>query len=190
MRLFWIAWGLALLLLAGAVGGGSWLISTAADAALGYRIGSWVFAALLLAFGFVGAFRLALLGTIALKQLLARNLAIVIALELEELRAAAHQQAALLSAASGAGAMVQLAPSRLKIPRFFGERSELRELLGPATDRTLEDLLESLRHFNAATGGDTATLRHELDLVLYRLESALRALAPFTLAPFSRASMP
>jgi len=185
VRLFWIAWGLALLLLAGVVGGGSWLISAASDSALAFRIGSWVAAVLLLAVGFVGAFRLALLGTIALKHLLARNLAIVIALELEELRAAAHQQAALLSAAGGAGPAVQLAPSGLKVPRFFGERSEVRELLGPATERMLEDLLDSLRHFNAAAGSDTATLRHELDLVLYRLESALRALAPF-----SRASMP
>lgn len=185
MRLFWIAWGLALLLLAAVVGGGSWLIAAAADGALVLRIGSWIAAALLLAVGFVGAFRLALLGTIALKHLLARNLAIVIALELEELRAAAHQQAALLAAAGGAGPVVQLAPSGLRVPRFFGERSELRELLGPATERSLEELLDQLRHFNAASGGDTAALRHELDLVLYRLEGALSALAPF-----SRTSMP
>jgi hypothetical protein len=184
MRLFWMAWGLALLLLAGVVGGGSWLIAVAADAALAYRLGSWAAALLLLAFGFVGAFRLAFLGTLALKHVLARNLAIVIALELEELQALAHQQAALLSAASGAGRVVQFVPSGLRIPRFFGERSELRELLGPATGQTLEYLLESLQHFNAAAG-DPVALRHELDLVLYRLESALRALAPF-----SRASMP
>ena len=185
MRLFWMAWGFALLLLAMAVSGGAWLIEAGADWSLPHRLAGRALAATLLVFAFVGAYRLATLGTLALKHVLAQNLAIVIAMELDDLRRAAREQAALRSAATAViDGCAQITPSGLQIPHFFGERAELRVLLGLATERTLEELLVALRSFNAAAraAADNATyraLRGELDVVLEQLDRSMRSLAPF-----------
>lgn len=198
MRLFWMAWGMALLLIAGAVAGGVWLISADETWLLSYRVGAWAIEVFILVFAFVGAYRLALLGTLALKHVLAQNLAIMIALELDDLRIEAQRRARVLDPeAASLQTSVQAAAQEFRIPRFLEDRAELRRLLGPATEQTLEELLRSLQSFNAtmhdlgaprkesdlvARHQTAALLRRELDVILERLERSMRSLAPFNRA--------
>src|SRR5262245_18515739 len=140
---------------------------------------------------FVGAFRLALLATATLRAVLAHNLAHLIVTELNDLRQAAQKQAAALAGeASGEAAGAPAAPwpptDTLLIPRVFGERNEVRRLLGPATEQTLEQLLLSLESYNRTiaeakrqqSGGSTHLLWQEISVVQERLKLAARALAP------------
>lgn len=191
MRPFWMGWGSAIGLIAVATAGTGWVISATATWPLLplslARVGCVLIALLV----FVAAFRLALLGTMALKRVLATNLAVLIAMELEELRRAADARARTLGAAPSP------APEPLPIPSFFGERKDIRKLLGQASERSLEDLLASLRDYNAAVSEQArgyeptvATPPQEPARRLHShigsvLEAAQRALQ--TVAPFRRA---
>jgi hypothetical protein len=79
----------------------------------------------------------------------------------------------------------------LRIPRFFGDRDEIRRLLGPATEQTLEQVLVSLQSYNqtvveveSRTLDRNAVLRlwREIGVVQERLKLAAREVAPFCLA--------
>jgi hypothetical protein len=142
MRLFWMAWGLAVLLIGAAIGGSAWVLTASAAWPLLPLTVLRLVCAAGIVIAFVGAFRLAILGTVALKRVLARNLAIVIAMELEDLRASVTECASALTETGSE------APA-LDIPAFLGKREEIRSLLGRATEHTLEQVLVSLQSYNA-----------------------------------------
>ena len=131
MRAFWMAWGLAVLLLVVGTLGAMWIFGISAAWPAAPRILATIVGVALLLCTLVCAVRAGFLGTMALKQVLAENRAIVIAMELDDLRRAAEQHA-----------------QALKIPRFFGERDEIRKLLGKATEHTLEEIHASLQSYN------------------------------------------
>jgi hypothetical protein len=187
MRLFWMAWGLAVLLIGAAIGGSAWaLTASAAWPLLPLTLLRLVCAAAIV-IAFVGAFRLAILGTVALKRVLARNLAIVIAMELEDLRASVTECASALAETGSE------APA-LDIPAFLGKREEIRSLLGRATEHTLEQVLVSLQSYNAtiqeiergvraadaeAARQTVSHLRWKIGVVGDHIRQALSALALF-----------
>lgn len=189
MRLFWMAWSFAVLLVLIAIGGTASIFAVSEHWPDLSRIASRAICLVAALAAFVGAFRLALLATSVLRFVLARNLAAVIAMELDDLRQAAHERAESLTGAPLVN--VWRASKQLQIPRFFGERREIRKLLGPATERTLEQLLVSLHSYNEAvadakahsTSGTAAQrLWSEIAVVQERLRRAAADVAPFRLA--------
>ncbi len=155
MRLFWIAWSLAVALIVAAVAVVAWLLSFTETWSLLPFVGARALCVFIGLLAFVGAFRLALLGTVALRSLLARNLAIVIAEELDDLRQA--MQARAVALAEGPIAVERAADTDLwrlagaqRYPILLGDRQEIRRLLGKATEHTLEQVLASLRSYNEA----------------------------------------
>src|SRR5262245_22809734 len=101
MRLFWMAWSFAICLVLIGLGLTAWVFASSdrwPDAMqLIVRVASLVVSLA----AFVGAFRLALLATGALRAVLAQNLAAVIVMELNDLRQATQRQAAVLVGKSG-----------------------------------------------------------------------------------------
>lgn len=195
MRLFWMAWSFAVLLVLIAIGGTAWVFAASEHWPDLSRIVSRSACLVGALAAFVGAFRLALLATSVLRFVLAQNLAALIVMELDDLRQAAQERAWSLSAATGgeheAAAGAWQASEQLQIPRFFGERNEIRKLLGPATERTLEQLLVSLQSYNEAVAevrahntNDNAAQRlwREIVVVQERLKRAAIDVAPFCLA--------
>jgi hypothetical protein len=194
MRLFWMAWGFAVLLILIAIGGTAWIFSVSDQWADFARIGVRVASVIASLAAFVGAFRLALLATASLRLVLAQNLAALIVMELDDLRQAAQERAAVLADADGVGEApsdVWRSSEALRIPRFFGDRQEIRKLLGPATEQTLERVLESLQSYNqtvkevrAQSADQSAGTRlwHDIALVQERIKLAAREVAPFCLA--------
>lgn len=192
MRLFWMAWSFAVLLVLMAIGGTAWVFAASEHWSGFTRIAgrAGCLAASLAAF--VGAFRLALLATASLRLVLAHNLAALIVMELDDLRRAAQERAALLEGKAAASASDATGTSQtLQIPQFFGDRAEIRKLLGPATEHTLEQLLVSLQSYNQAvaevkvgSGNASAAQRlwQEIKVVQERLKLAVQELAPFGLA--------
>ena len=196
MRLFWLAWSLAVLLVLVAVGGSAWVFAASEDWSNLPRIVARATCILGSLLAFVGAFRLALLATASLRFVLAQNLAALIVMELDELRQNAEERAVAL-------AKNELAHSQergreewrsirtLPIPRFFGERKEIRKLLGPATQETLEELLASLENYNQIVDAVRSQEANENAVVVLwqgiwavesRLKQAAREVAPFCLA--------
>jgi hypothetical protein len=195
MRLFWMAWGLAILLVFAAVGGTAWVFTNSEGWPDVVRIGARSLGVAASFAAFIGAFRLALLATASLRFVLAQNLAALIVMELDDLRQSAQERAVALAGQAGAGARSfdpeALQPSEtLQIPRFFGERDEIRKLLGPATEQTLEQVLLSLRSYNdtvlemKANADRSAVLRlcEEIGVLQERLKQAAQEVAPFCLA--------
>lgn len=194
MRLFWMAWGFAVLLILVSIGATAWVFAASDQWSTVLRIAlRGVSLAVLLA-AFIGAFRLALLATASLRFVLAQNLAALIVMELDDLRQAAQEHATAL-AAGAASEQQELNAWRpvatLQIPRFFGDRHEIRKLLGPATEHTLEQLLTSLQTYNQAVveaksaGADrnvVPQLWQEITVVQERLRHAALEVAPFCLA--------
>jgi hypothetical protein len=187
MRLFWMAWGLAVLLIGAAIGGSAWVLTASAAWPLLPLTLLRLVCAAAIVIAFVGAFRLAILGTVALKRVLARNLAIVIAMELEDLRASVTECASALAETGSE------APA-LDIPAFLGKREEIRSLLGRATEHTLERVLVSLQSYNAtiqeiergvraadaeAARQTVSHLRWKIGVVGDHIRQALSALALF-----------
>ncbi len=196
MRPFWIAWGLAVALIGAATAAAGWVISISASwpflAMAAVRLGCVVLALLT----FVAAFRLALLGTVSLKRVLAKNLAVLIALELDDLRLAAQERARALGDVAAAHSSHPHLPSSgaLEIPSFFGDRDEIRKLLGKATEHSLEQLLVSLQSYNEtvlqgaqerrAVGAEARhqaalQLQSRIGLVQDSVQQALRTITPF-----------
>lgn len=153
MRAFWMAWGLAVLLLVTGTLGAVWIFGASAEWPVLARVLARIAGVALLLCMFVGAFRSGLLATMSLKQVLAENLAIVIAMELDDLRRAAEHHALALNLE----AEPARTPDALAIPRFFGDRDEIRRLLGKATEHTLEEIHASLQSFNEAARGTSDT---------------------------------
>lgn len=196
MRLFWMAWGFAVLLILVSVGGTAWVFASSDSWPDLWRIGSRSLSLIATLAAFVGAFRLALLATASLRFVLAQNLAALIVMELDDLRQAAQERAASLAGQARAEAQQadsdEWQPSEaLRIPRFFGDRAEIRKLLGPATEQTLEQVLASLQSYNktlvevrAQRADRNAVLRlwQEIGIVQERLKQAAREVAPFCLA--------
>lgn len=195
MRLFWMAWSFAVLLVLTAIGGTGWVFAASEHWPDLSRVVSRAVCLLAALAAFVGAFRLALLATSVLRFVLAQNLAALIVMELDDLRQAAQERAESLAGASspqqGILADAWRASEQLRIPRFFGERREIRKLLGPATERTLEQLLVSLHSYNeaaadarahSASGTPAQRLWSEIAVVQERLRRAAVDVAPFCLA--------
>jgi hypothetical protein len=159
MRAFWMAWGQAVLLLAVGTLAAIWIFGVSGDWSLVPRVLARIVGIALMVCALIAAFRSGFLGTMALKQVLAENLAIVIAMELDDLRRAAEHRAL-----SGEGAT--LSTAALEIPAFFGERDEIRKLLGKATEHTLEEIYVSLQSYNAAAkAGAPAELQGKATLI-------------------------
>jgi hypothetical protein len=152
MRLFWMAWSLAVLLVLAAIGLSAWVFAASENWSDLTRIVSRSACGVGLLLAFVGAFRLAVLATASLRFVLAQNLAALIVMELDELRQNAEENAIALARDSMAHSKGRVRDEwpvgTLPIPRFFGERNEIRKLLGPATQETLEQLLASLENYN------------------------------------------
>lgn len=195
MRLFWMAWSFAVLLVLIAIGGTAWIFAASEHWPDITRIVSRAACLVGSLAAFVGAFRLALLATSVLRFVLAQNLAALIVMELDDLRQAAAERAESLAEVAGAAQNVHAdawrASEQLQIPRFFGDRKEIRKLLGPATERTLEQLLASLQRYNQAVIdmktqdlNDSAAHRlwREIAIVQERLKRAAIEVAPFCLA--------
>lgn len=201
MRLFWLAWSLAVLLILVAIGGAAWVFAASEHWPDFTRIVSRVSCLVALLAAFVGAFRLALLATASLRFVLAQNLAALIVLELDDLRMATQECAATL--AGQASAEVQnihpdawQSSETLQIPRFFGDRNEIRKLLGKATEHTLEQVLISLQSYNQTVvevksqavedpripRNAVLHLWHEIGVIQDRIKQAAREVAPFCLA--------
>lgn len=195
MRLFWMAWAFAILLVLIAIGGSAWVF-TASDSWSDLPRIFWRSACIvgsLLAF--VGAFRLAMLATASLRFILSQNLAALIVMELDELRQRTQDRAIelakknLTAEARDRGEWRSI--GALPIPRFFGERKEIRKLLGPATQGTLEELLASLQSYNQivdavksqeTNGNAVVLLWQAISAVESKLKHAAREVAPFCLA--------
>jgi hypothetical protein len=190
MRLFWMAWSLAVLLVLVAIGGTAWVFAASEHWPGFARVASRAGCLLGSLAAFVGAFRLALLATASLRFVLARNLATLIVMELNDLHQAAQERAASFAEGGEAHTSPE-ASEALQIPRFFGDRTEIRKLLGPATEHTLEQLLISLQSYNQAvidvtletgSGSPAHRLWQEIRVVQERLKLAVQELAPFCLA--------
>lgn len=198
MRLFWMAWGLALLLIVVTVGSTAWVISASDAWPRLWLVASRALCLVALLAAFVGAFRLALLGTVSLKLVLAQNLAILIAMELDDLRRAAQERASSLAGQAGADKQATYSDAwrsseALQIPRFFGDRDDIRKLLGKATEHTLEQVLLSLQSYNetvmevrSQSAGDSGIRRNavlqlwrKIGVIQDRINQAASAVAPF-----------
>jgi hypothetical protein len=196
MRLFWMAWALAVLLILVSVGGTAWVFAQTDGWAAFPRIGARALSLVASLAAFVGAFRLALLATASLRFVLAQNLAALIVMELDDLRNAAQECADALAQLAAtesrqAHARAWRPSGTLRIPRFFGDREEIRKLLGPTTEQTLEELLISLRSYNKAVvevnsqDGDRNAVLHlweEIGVLQQWLKRAAQEVAPFCLA--------
>lgn len=151
---FWLAWLMAILLLAGMLAGGVFVVARTKDWVLADQLAARGIVVLLALAGLYLAFRLALYGTAVLQRVLAHNLARLIAFELDDLRAQADQRAAYLVMrvhAVGATAEAFLPPSpALPVPHFFADTDDIAKLLGEPVERALEDLLLSLSAFNSS----------------------------------------
>ena len=195
MRLFWIAWSFAICLILVGLGLTAWVFASSEhlpdEMQLIVRAASLVVSLA----AFVGSFRLALLATATLRAVLAQNLATLIVAELNDLRQAAQQQAAALAGETSlqpGHAPVTSWPlsGALPVPAVLGESREVRRLLGPATEQTLEQLLISLESYNRMVaeakqqhaGGSAHLLWQEVAIVQERLKLAARELAPFHFA--------
>ena len=196
MRLFWMAWSFAVLLVLIALGGTAWVFAASEHWPDVTRIVLRAVALVASLAAFVGAFRLALLATASLRFVLSQNLAALIVMELDDLRLAAQERASALAGSAGAeaqkaGPVAWPSSGTLQIPSFFGDRREIRKLLGPATEQTLEQLLVSLQSYNQAVdevkaqnsnAGAVHRLWQEISVVQERLKQAAREVAPFCLA--------
>ncbi len=196
MRLFWMAWAFAVLLILVSVGSTAWVFASSDGWPDLWRIGARSLSLVATLAAFVGAFRLALLATASLRFVLAQNLAALIVMELDDLRQAAQERATSLAGQARAETRSadsdEWQPSEaLRIPRCFGERADIRKLLGPATEQTLEQVLASLQSYNKSVvdvrsrrADRNAVLRQwqEIGIVQERLRQAAREVAPFCLA--------
>lgn len=194
MRLFWMAWGFAVLLVLAAIGGTAWIFAASDQWTDAPRLAVRVVCVVASLAAFVGAFRLALLATASLRLVLAQNLAALIVMELDDLRQAALERASVLADAGGTGQPqpeVWRSSEALRVPGFFGDRQEIRKLLGPATEKTLEQVLESLQSYNQTVTeirsrdpdqNAGTRLWHDIALVQERIKLAAREVAPFCLA--------
>lgn len=187
MRAFWMAWGLAVLLIVAGTLGAMGIFAVSAGWTMVPRVLATVFGIALLICALVGAFRSGFLGTMALKQVLAENLAIVIAMELDDLRRAAEQRAMALNEEVAASRAPQGdGHGPLAVPKFFGERDEIGQLLGKATEHTLEDIYASLQSFNDAArvgafsdAESRQRMRGKAAAIQEQVTQAARLLSPF-----------
>lgn len=139
---FWVAWALAVMLLAGGFAGITLVIGKTSDWS---SWDQWITrgAVIMLALcAFYLAFRLALHGTAALQRALAHNLAMLISFELAELLSEAEQRAQILATKGELPAF--------RLPYFQDEREDIARLLGQPTEEALRCLLHSLEAFNAS----------------------------------------
>lgn len=199
MRLFWIAWCAAVSLIVVAVTVTAWVLSVTESWPLLPFLVARALCVVIGLVAFVGAFRLALLGTVALRHLLAQNLAIVIAMELDDLRQAMQVRAVALADGGAAGAE-QMLDTKLwrsaelqRFPKLLGDRDEVRKLLGKATEHTLEQVLISLRAYHdtvveadldGVRGADSMErarrdVWRQIAVVQDRIAQAANAVAPF-----------
>src|SRR5690349_14376870 len=196
MRLFWMAWAIAVLLVLVSIGGTAWVFAESDGWSVFPRIGVRSLCLVGSLAAFVGAFRLALLATASLRFVLAQNLAALIVMELDDLRNAAQECAdALAELATAEPKQAQSCAWRpsgpLRVPRFFGDRQEIRKLLGPTTEQTLEEVLISLQSYNKAVvevnsrNADRNAVLHlweEIGVLQQWLKRAAQEVAPFCLA--------
>ncbi|MBI2256494.1 MAG: hypothetical protein HYU58_17860 [Proteobacteria bacterium] len=177
---FWVAWVMAVSLLAGGLAGVVMVVSRTGQWQLSDQ---WVTrgAAIALAlFAFYLAFRLALVGTAALQRVLAHNLALLVSFELTELKAEAIERAEILAAGGNSPAF--------RLPFFREEREDIAKLLGQPTEEALQQLLVSLEAFNNATVTDDRSqaamhMRTQLADVDLQLRRAFSAVDPFCRHP-------
>lgn len=117
-------------------------------------------------------------------------------MELDDLRQAVQERAESLAGQAAeemptVPGMTWQSSEALRIPRFFGDREEIRRLLGPATEQTLEQVLLSLQSYNQivdkmksqdADRSAALDLWKEIAVVQERLKLAAREVAPFCIA--------
>jgi hypothetical protein len=155
MRQFWVAWCVAVLLLAIAVGGFAYLISLSEAWPLSYKLVGRSLAGLVVAFALYDAYRLAAQGTAALQEVLAQNLGLMVSAELERLQSAAASRRALLvqmdaeMLADPTSIQDRLA---LAVPTYGAYRDDVQSLLGNPTEAALQRVLISIREYNDMLG--------------------------------------
>lgn len=146
---FWLAWLMALALVAAAIGTTLWGFALAGDyvgPVQNITQSLIVVAALGLLFG---AYRAALSGSRALQRALVHNFALLIAYELDWLRSEAERQTAYLDV--GRGLAPLLASSlEIRVPGCLEDREEIRNIFGTPTEEALSHLLASLKAYNMA----------------------------------------
>jgi 4-hydroxy-2-oxoheptanedioate aldolase len=150
MRRFWMAWCVAVLLLGIAVVGFGYLFSISEDWWVGYKIGGRILAGLAAAWAIYDAHRMAVHGTVALQEVLAQNLATMVASELERLKAATDARRRSL-AAKGAGVVAALGDADrigLELPTCRFDNEGVRTLLGNPTEQALGVVLEAIAEYN------------------------------------------
>jgi 4-hydroxy-2-oxoheptanedioate aldolase len=150
MRRFWMAWCVAVLLLGAAVVGFGYLFSISEDWWIGYRIGGRILAGLIAAWAIYDAHRMAVHGTAALQEVLAHNLATMVAAELERLKAATAERRRSLAAKSS-GFVAELGDEErvcLELPYCRFDNEDVRTLLGNPTEQALGAVLEAIEEYN------------------------------------------
>jgi 2-keto-3-deoxy-L-rhamnonate aldolase RhmA len=166
MRRFWMAWCVAVLLLGIAVVGFGYLFSISEDWWIGYKIGGRILAGLIAAWAIYDAHRMAVHGTVALQEVLAQNLATMVASELERLKAATDARRRSL-AAKGSSLMAALCDEErigLELPTCRFDNEGVRTLLGNPTEQALGAVLEAIEEYNRLihAGRDRALSQSEL----------------------------
>jgi 2-keto-3-deoxy-L-rhamnonate aldolase RhmA len=166
MRRFWTAWCVAVLLLGIAVVGFGYLFSISEDWSAGYRIGGRILAGLIATWAIYDAHRMAVHGTVALQEVLAQNLATMVATELERLKAATDARRRSL-AAKGAGVVAALGDAErigLELPTCRFDNEGVRTLLGNPIEQALSAVLEAIEEYNRLihAGRDRALSQSEL----------------------------
>jgi hypothetical protein len=186
---FWLAWIFAVLCVAAAIAASVLSIGLTEDWPRTDRWLARLLVALAALVALYVAYRSAMAGTRSLQRALVANMAMLIALELEELRLEAEQRAQMIHLGRAVGGMRGEAAG-LPVPAFLAEREEIREMLGEPTERALTDLLYSLQNFNLAMAAGNhplpqprSDLPGHLATVCEHLGRAMQCLAPFLRRP-------
>ncbi len=195
MRLIWVPWCFALLSLLLGIGGSVWVLSLSTRWPASVMALTHLACAMVIVFSFVSAFRFSMLGTAALKRILAKNLAIFIAMELRDLRASvAQERGSFAQEPESRSSDISSNLQPFKIPSCFGDRAKIRTLLGRATEHDLEQLLISLESYNTTideiiNGANSANersrapsakdLQEKISIISDRAHQAIKALATF-----------
>lgn len=172
---FWMAWAMAIIILALSLAGTMIVVRVTEDWTLDDKLLVRGATATLALGIFYLAFRFALHGTKALQHVLTRNLAMLISFELAELRAEAKQRAQIV--ANGGEAPI------FRLPYFKSEQEDINRLLGQSTEAALHGVLQSLEAFNNAALEDHKRITNRLGQCLAEIDThlsqAMSAILPF-----------
>jgi|JI9StandDraft_2_1071091.scaffolds.fasta_scaffold149117_2 hypothetical protein len=146
---FWLAWLMALALVAAAIATTLWGFALAGDIAGPAQLIVQSLIVLIALGLLLSAYRAALSGSRALQRALVHNFALLIAYELDWLRGEAERQTALLDIGRGL-APLHVSSLEIRVPGCLEDREEIRNIFGTPTEEALSHLLASLKAYNMA----------------------------------------